>query len=138
MKVVRVIARRIPWPSLTGQSNRAGLRLRWDAFAEDGELLACATEHPLQDAAHVLLTIHGLPGDTLVTLRHEGKDHDSFVPMPLHVPATAGAKWAENKARLAALHSTDRKPSPEAEPDGPICPTAGNAAVLPMQEEGAA
>lgn len=58
--MTRVIARRVPWPSLKEQSNRDHLRLRWDALAEDGELLVARTEYPLADAAHVLL-LRGLP-----------------------------------------------------------------------------
>lgn len=137
MNVVRIIARRIPWPSLNEQSNRAGLRLRWNAFAESGELLVSATEHPLQDAAHMLLTLHCLPGNTPVTLRHEGKAYDSFIPMPLHIAAAAGTKRAAERAEMAVKRPSLRKHSPDAAQDGPICPRGGKAAVLPMLEGGA-
>lgn len=138
MNVVRIIARRIPWPSLTEQSNRSGLRLRWDAFAEDGTLLASATEHPLADAAHVLLTLHGLLENTPVTLRHEGKGFDSFNPMHLHVPAAAGAKRAERKAEMAAKRATLRKYSPEAGEGEGFCLADTGAASLHASEGGAA
>jgi hypothetical protein len=107
--LVRVITRRVPWPSLKERPDRAGLRLRWDALHEEtGELLAAGTEHPLPDAAHAL-AMRGLPRETLVTMRHEGSPHDSFVPMPLRIPAAAGARRAENRARIAALRSTGRE-----------------------------
>lgn len=45
--VLRIIARRVPWPSLTKRRDRAGLRLRWDALRDDtGELLVANTEPP--------------------------------------------------------------------------------------------
>lgn len=110
-RLVRVIARRVWWPSLLVRPNRTGLRLWWDAFAENGALLVAATEYPLADAAHVLLALRGLPGDTPITLRHDGATHDSFMPMPLRLPAAQGAKRAEKKARTAARFMVGRKNS---------------------------
>ena len=109
---VRIIARRVPWPDLAAKPNRSGLRLRWDALTEAGELLATATEHPLADGAHVLAE-RGLHPETLVTLRHEGAGHDSFVPMPLRIPAMRGAKLRGSAARIAIrlARGSQRKPA---------------------------
>lgn len=96
-----IVARRVRWPDLAARPNRSGLRLRWDALTEAGELLVAATEHPLTDGAHVLVR-RGFEPETPVTLRHEGADHDSFKPMPLRIPAARGAKRAEATARIAA------------------------------------
>ena len=63
-------ARKVAWPSLRQQANRAGLRLRWDVIGPDGEVLVEATEHPLADAALAML-MRGASPDALVTLRHE-------------------------------------------------------------------
>ena len=104
--LIRIIARRVPWPSLKERPDRSGLRPRWDALHEEtGELLVAGTEYPLADAAHAL-TMRGVSGEALVTMRHEGSDHDSFVPMPLRAAAAAGAKRAEHRARGAALGFT--------------------------------
>jgi hypothetical protein len=82
---IRIIARRVPWPSLKYRAERSGLRLRWDAHREDtGEVLATNTEHPMEDACRVL-TMRGVSGDTLVTMRHAGSPHDSFIPAPIAV-----------------------------------------------------
>jgi hypothetical protein len=103
--LIRIIARRVPWPPLKERADRAGLRLRWDAVREEtAEPLAAGTEFPLEDAARIL-TMRGLSGETRVTLRHEGSPHDSFKPMPLRIPAAAGAKRAENAARIAAMRT---------------------------------
>ena len=99
---LRIIARPVPWPSLAARPDRSGLRLRWDALREDtGEMLAARTEYPLADAAHALM-MRGVPGDTPVTFRHEASPHDSFLAMPLRVPAARGAARAAASARLAA------------------------------------
>ena len=112
---VRIIARRVPWPDLAARPNRSGLRLRWDALTEAGELLATATEHPFADGAHVLAA-RGFHPETLVTLRHEGAGHDSFVRMPLRIPAMRGAKRAEEGARIAARLAKGSQRKPETEP----------------------
>lgn len=91
MTLLRIIARRIPWPDPSARPNRSGLRPRWDALAQDGQLLVPATEHPLEDAAHVLM-LDGADPDMPVTLHHEGAEHDSFVPMPLWHPALQGCE----------------------------------------------
>ena len=54
LPMVHIVARRIPWPDLKTRPDRSGLRLRWDALNEAGELLLSATEYPLADGAHVL------------------------------------------------------------------------------------
>jgi hypothetical protein len=101
-----------PWPDLAAKPNRSGLRLRWDALTEAGEVLACATEHPLADGAHVLAE-RGLHPETLVTLRHERAGHDSFAPMPLRIPAMRGAKRAEERAKIAARLARGSQGKPE-------------------------
>lgn len=45
------------------------------------------------------------PPETVVTMRHEGAEHDSFKPMPLRVPAAAGARRAQDRARLARMRA---------------------------------
>lgn len=90
---LRIISRRVSWPSLEARGDRAGLRLRWNALDEAGAILAAATEFPLADGAHALIQ-RGAHPETLVTLRHEGAEHDSFAPVPLHIPARHGARRA--------------------------------------------
>ncbi|NGM46910.1 hypothetical protein G5B31_15340 [Rhodobacter sp. SGA-6-6] len=136
--VIRIVARRVPWPTLSQRSERTGLRLRWDALTEDGHLLVEATEHPLSDGAHILLADRGLPGDTMVTLRHEGAGHDSFVPRPLHLVAAEGAQRAVDRERLARMgRERARHPENSAVPDaaGGHPPAARRGPVL---AEGAA
>lgn len=135
--VLRIIARPVPWPSLQAQSNRAGLRLRWDAITEAGLVLFPATEFPLQDGAHVLAEM-GIPPETLVSMRHAGAAFDSFHPVPLAVPAAAGARRAEERARMASQRLRLRQDSattdaaqwlPTEEQDGPVLTGAGEAAT---------
>lgn len=109
--VVRIIARRVPWPSPRVRSDRSGLRLRWDALTEAGELLASATEHPFADGAYVLAG-RGVDLETLVTMRHEGSPHDSFKPMPLRVVAEKGAQRAAARERMAARRLVLREEMP--------------------------
>lgn len=106
--ILRIVARRVPWPDPRGGS-RSGLRLRWDAMTEDGELLVAATEYPLADGAHVLLSRHGARADAPVTMRHAGSTHDSFKPAPLHVVAVAGARRADDLAALARRRDAHRR-----------------------------
>jgi hypothetical protein len=131
VELVRIIARRVPWPDLAAKPNRSGLRLRWDALTEAGELLAAATEHPLADGAHVLAE-RGLPSETLVTLRHEGARHDSFVPMPLRIPAMRGAKRSEASARIAARLARGSKGTPEPGSARPMGCPEGRGLPLPV------
>ena len=122
--VIRIIARRCPWTS------SPGARLRWDALTEDGELLAEATEWPLEGGAHAL-ALRGVPGDALVTMRHAGSSFDSFRPMPLRVPAAKGRCRAEVRDRMAhrdeatrEKHGNSTMPAttlPETQ-DGPVRP----------------
>ena len=102
--MIRIIARRVPWPSLKERPERSGLRLRWDALREDtGEVLAAGTEHPMADACRVL-TMRGVSGATPATMRHAGSPHDSFEPAPLSV-------WAARGEKLAAKTSGGSSPS---------------------------
>lgn len=112
--VLRIIARPVRWPDLRAKADRAGLRLRWDALTEGGVLLVAATENPLVDGAHVLVAIHGVSPDQHVTLRHEGKGHDSFAPMPISIPAAQGARRAAGRAKLAEMRvrHSEKKPEP--------------------------
>lgn len=100
--MIRIMARSVPWPSLAVRPNREGLRLRWNAETEDGEVLSTATEYPLLDGAFALLA-RGADPEALVTMRHAGAAHDSFEPMPLRIPAAAGAKRAARRASAADL-----------------------------------
>lgn len=111
-EVVRIIARDIPWPSLKERPDRSGLRLRWDALTEDGDLLFARTEYPFADGAYALL-MRGVPEDTLVTMRGMGSEDDSFVPVPLRVVAEMGRKRAENRAKLATLREGTAKSGTE-------------------------
>lgn len=128
--LLRIVARRV-WPSTKEQSNRAGLRLRWDALTEGGDVLAEATEHPLLDAAHAL-ALRGVSGDALVTMRHAGSAVDSFAPMPLRVPAAAGAKRADDRARMAALRPDLRQHTAEAGSAGTRVPADADGALLAL------
>ncbi len=103
---LRIIARRVPWPSLAERPERSGLRLRWDALDETGALLAASTEWPLADGALALVR-RGADPEALVTMRHEGAAHDCIEPTPLRVPAKLGAR---REARAAsALQRLRRK-----------------------------
>jgi hypothetical protein len=133
--LTRIIAKPVVWPDLAAKPNRSGLRLRWDALTDDGDLLAAGTEHPLADGAHVLL-MRGLSGDALVTMRHHGIPHDSFVPTSLRIPAAVGAKRAENRARLAALRTTHREGTAADGVADPEAPAAARAAPLSKRHAG--
>lgn len=101
--LVRIVAHRIPWPDHTDRPNRSSLAVEWRCLTEEGLLLVEATPFPLWDSGAVLSNTYGLPGDTLITLRHSGKDFDSFIPMPLSVAAKPGIKRLEDAARLREL-----------------------------------
>jgi hypothetical protein len=138
LALTRIIARRVPWPNLKERPDRAGLRLRWDALHEEtGDLLVAGTEHPLADGAHALM-MRGLSPEALVTMRHEGALHDSFVPAPLRIPAAVGAKRAEGRARMAALRAMPREETPA---EGAVVvevPASAIAALLSIRDAGAA
>ena len=53
---------------------------RFDAYL-NGELILTSRQ-PWYDAARELLR-RGYPGDTLLTMRHAGKDHDRVVPLEI-------------------------------------------------------
>jgi hypothetical protein len=134
MDLVRIIARRDVWPDLKTRPNRDGLRLRWSAHTEDGELLVAATEHPLEDAAFILRTQHGLPGDTPVTLRHSGAEHDAFRPVALSIPAARGAKRVEERDRLVAGRTGLWKDRAGVSPYEDMPPKADDEAPLSRHE----
>ncbi|MFN3259894.1 MAG: hypothetical protein ACE37J_04970 [Pikeienuella sp.] len=98
---LRIIAHRVAWPSHAERPERSGLRLRWDAFDETGDLLAASTEWPLADGALALFR-GGADPETLVTMRHEGATSDCIEPIPLRVPAKLGAR-RETRAASALL-----------------------------------
>lgn len=102
--LIRLKARKVPWPDLRQQANRAGLRLRYNVIGPDGEVLVEATEHPLADGALAMLK-RGASPDALVTLRHEGAAHDAWTPAPLAIVAADAAQRLEDRARLAALRT---------------------------------
>ena len=76
---LRIIARSVPW------KRTPGCRLRWDALTEEGEVLVEGTEYPMADGAYALARRERGRVSLLtpVTMRHEGKGGDVFVPMPL-------------------------------------------------------
>jgi len=111
-EVVRIIAQSLTWPDQKERPNRAGLVLRWRCLTEEGRELVASTTHPLSDAAAVLFLGHGLPGDTLVTLRHEGRGYDSFRPMRLDIAAAHGIKRMEDRARLQQLRQGKGEDAP--------------------------
>ena len=95
--------RPVAWPSLKDRSERRSLKQLWDVLREDGQVVVSAAEYPCRDAAAALSQDHGLPGDTLITFRHEGKEYDSFKPIRLADAAVAGIRARQERARLAAL-----------------------------------
>lgn len=125
-----IIARKVPWPSLTERPDRAGLRLRWDAVTEDGDVLYKATEFPFLDGAYAL-ACRGVDPETLVTMRHEGAAHDSFRPMPLRVVAAMGQKRAEKSAKLDTLHERTATTGADATEDAADDPGRPLAERLP-------
>lgn len=121
LPLVRIIARRVPWPSLKDRPERSGLRLRWDTLREDtGELLVAGTEHPMAEACRVL-TMRGVSGATPATMRHAGSPHDSFNPASLRVWAARGEKLAQKRAEAATLRErTAGDPAPVVQTAEPI------------------
>ena len=106
MMLHRLIAERLPWPSLKEQPRRNHLRLEWRVTDSTGAELVARTSHPFEDGAASLLTIHhALPGD-LVTMRHAGTEHDSFLPQPLEQIAARARKRAEAARRVRAWRAS--------------------------------
>ena len=129
---LRIIARRVPWPSLAERPERSGLRLRWDVLDETGALLASSTEWPLADGAFALVR-RGVVPEALVTMRREGAPFDSFEPIPLRVPAKLGARRAAEAERvLKRLGRTrHREEIVEKAQTGGSDAKADNAACIP-------
>jgi hypothetical protein len=106
MTLHRLIAERLPWLSPKEQPRRQHLRLEWRVITPEGAELVARTPHPFEDGAAALLTIHhALPGD-LVTLRHAGAAHDSFLPQPLEQIAARSRKRAEAARRVRAWRAS--------------------------------
>ncbi len=129
---LRIIVRRIPWPTLAERPERSGLRLRWDALDETGALLAASTEWPLADGALALVR-RGVDPDALVAMRHEGAPFDSFEPIPLRVPAKIGARRAVEAERVVKRlrGSRHREGIVETAQTGGADANADNAASIP-------
>lgn len=112
MTLHRLIAERLPWLSPKEQPRRQHLRLEWRVITPEGAELVARTPHPFEDGAAALLTIHhALLGD-LVTLRHAGAAHDSFLPMranPYRQTSPLHFAWASSW-RISLL-----RPHPEAD-----------------------
>jgi hypothetical protein len=78
----------------------------------------CISRTPLADAARVLLKM-GFPPATLVTMRHEGANHDSFVPETL---ANWGARsYVEREKGTVTIvpYEPYRVPIPDTASDHP-------------------
>ena len=106
MTLHRLIAQRLPWPSTKEQRNRQHLRLEWRVTTTEGAELVARTPHPFEDGAAALLTIHhALPSD-LVTMRHAGAKHNSFLPQPLEQIAARARKRAEAATRVRAWRAS--------------------------------
>lgn len=106
MTLHRLIAERLPWPSLKERPNRQHLRLEWRVIDTTGAELVPRTSHPFEDGAAALLSItNALPGD-LVTMRHADAAHDSFLPQPLEQVAARAHKRAEAAKRVRAWRAS--------------------------------
>ena len=102
----QLIAARVPWPSLKDRPRRQHLRLEWRVIDTAGAELVARTPHPFEDGATALLTLaHALPGD-LVTMRHAGAAHDSFLPQPIEKIAARTRKRAEAAKRVRAWRAS--------------------------------
>lgn len=91
----RLIADRLPWPSPKDRPERRHLRLEWRVTTTEGADLVARTSHPFEDGAAALLTITNALPDDLVTMRHAGAAHDSFLPQPLAQVASRAHKRAQ-------------------------------------------
>lgn len=106
MTLHRLIAERLPWPSPNQRGNRAGLPLEWRVIVQGGPELVARTPHPFEGGAAALWTMHhALPGD-LVTMRHAGAAHDSFLPQPLEKIAARARIRAEAAKRVRAWRAS--------------------------------
>lgn len=95
---------------------------RWDVFDDAGALVVAKSARPFEDGAAALLA-RGIPGEQLVTMRHQGAAHDSFVPVALSAPAGAAKRRA---ARLRALEARRRPEDGEtSEPFSHTAPPRG-------------
>lgn len=102
MTLHRLIATRLPWPSPKSQRNRQHLRVKWRVTTQEGAELVASTPFPFEDGAAALVTITAaLPGD-LVTMRHTGAAHDSFLPQPVEQIAARAAKRDQAAKRIRA------------------------------------
>lgn len=102
----RLIAERLPWPSIKDCRNRRHLRLEWRVIDSTGAELVARTPHPFEDGAAALAAITNTqPGD-LVTMRHAGAAHDSFLPQPLEKIAARARIRAEAAKRVRAWRAS--------------------------------
>ncbi|HEX6111073.1 MAG TPA: hypothetical protein VFZ10_02120 [Geminicoccaceae bacterium] len=79
---------------------------RFDAYL-NGELILTSRQ-PWLDGARELLR-RGYPGDTLLTMRHAGKDYDCFVPLEIGYLA----KWSISDSDRGGLKRIRWQPMPE-------------------------
>jgi hypothetical protein len=103
---------------------------RFDAYL-DGELILTSRQ-PWCDGARELLR-RGYPDDTLLTIRHAGKDHDSFVPRSIGYLA----HWSISDSARGKLKRIRWQPMPEQmkrrggyNPDGSCTARASSCAML--------
>lgn len=106
LNIHRIIATRLPWPSPQNRPERRHLRLEWRVTTTEGAELVARTPHPFEDGEAALLTItNALPGD-LVTMRHAGAAHDSFLPQPVEQIAARAHKRAAAAKRVRAWRAS--------------------------------
>lgn len=91
------------------------LRLTIETAETPGKFVAsldgafvCQSKTPLLDGARELLK-RGVSPDALLTMRHSGADHDSFVPQPV----AEWAKWAVSETERDGLRRYRWAPRPE-------------------------
>jgi hypothetical protein len=88
---------------------RGGRRFHLDRFDAylDGELILTSRQ-PWHDGGRELLR-RGHPGDTLLTIRHFGKDHDNSVPLEIWYLA----QWSISDSDRGGLKRIRWQPLPE-------------------------
>jgi hypothetical protein len=88
---------------------RSGGRFHLDRFDAhlDGELILTSRQ-PLYDGARALLS-RGHPKNTLLTIRHASKDHDSFLPLEIGYLA----QWSISESGHGGLRRIRWQPMPE-------------------------